>query len=383
MDSLHSIVGEDDLLDLVGSIYDCVIAPERWAPTLDQLRGLFNFQNAMLVVHSVYPLEMRMRVTSGISQSYMDRLNDFGPDVQLLWGGAEHIARLPVYEPLVRSQVVPQATWENNRYYREWVRPQGDFDTVAMHLSRDPSLNAVLAFGRSLTDGAFLDEELVLLRQLAPHFRRAVTIAGLLENTRAAAATFAAALEISSSAIVLVDAGMRIIHANGAAEAMLKQGDPVVSRGSRLVLSAWAPQELLQSAVAIASQPESRMGSRGIGIPAYRRNGSPVVVHVLPLLTGRIGAEARLHASAAVFIAPASQASKISAEALGLLFELTPTEARVFELVAAGHSVRETAELLGSAISTVKTHLRRVFDKTGRHRQAELVKLAADLFPTI
>jgi DNA-binding CsgD family transcriptional regulator len=174
VDSLHSIVSEDDLLDVVGSIYDCVITPERWQPTLDRLCRLLNFQNAMLVVHALYPL-----------------------------------------------------------------------------------------------------------------------------------------------------------------------------------------------------------------IPAYRRDGSPVVVHVLPLLTGRMDAETRLHASAAVFIAPASQTSKISAEALGLRFELTPTESRVFELVAAGHSVAETAGMLGSAISTVKTHLRRVFDKTGRHRQAELVKLAADIFPSI
>jgi DNA-binding CsgD family transcriptional regulator len=39
--------------------------------------------------------------------------------------------------------------------------------------------------------------------------------------------------------------------------------------------------------------------------------------------------------------------------------------------------VPETSAALGIAESTVKTHLHRVFDKTGARRQADLVKLAA------
>ena len=39
--------------------------------------------------------------------------------------------------------------------------------------------------------------------------------------------------------------------------------------------------------------------------------------------------------------------------------------------------VPETADALGIAETTVKTHLHRVFAKTGVSRQADLVKLAA------
>jgi DNA-binding CsgD family transcriptional regulator len=61
------------------------------------------------------------------------------------------------------------------------------------------------------------------------------------------------------------------------------------------------------------------------------------------------------------------------------LFGLTPTEARVFDHLAAGHSVAQTAAALRVKDSTVKTHLLRVYDKTGVRRQAELVRLAASL----
>jgi DNA-binding CsgD family transcriptional regulator len=67
------------------------------------------------------------------------------------------------------------------------------------------------------------------------------------------------------------------------------------------------------------------------------------------------------------------------ADALTLLYDLTPAESRIFELIADGQALSDIAVVLGIAPSTVKTHLLRVFDKTGCRRQADLVKLAASM----
>ena len=55
----------------------------------------------------------------------------------------------------------------------------------------------------------------------------------------------------------------------------------------------------------------------------------------------------------------------------------TPAESRIFELICDGETQAEIATKIGVAPSTVKTHLLRVFEKTGCSRQAELIKLAA------
>lgn len=60
------------------------------------------------------------------------------------------------------------------------------------------------------------------------------------------------------------------------------------------------------------------------------------------------------------------------------LFGLTEAERRIFENVADGLTVQETAEKLGIGVSTVRTHLLRVFEKTDTGRQAELVSLAGE-----
>ena len=84
-------------------------------------------------------------------------------------------------------------------------------------------------------------------------------------------------------------------------------------------------------------------------------------------------------ADAAVFIAPSRKSQLWPETEVAALFDLTPAEARVFQKVASGASPTEIATEFGAGVSTVRTHLIQIFAKTGCHRQAELVALAASL----
>ena len=55
------------------------------------------------------------------------------------------------------------------------------------------------------------------------------------------------------------------------------------------------------------------------------------------------------------------------------LYHLTTAETQVLGQVLHGHSLAEVAEILGTARSTVKTHLDALYRKTQTRRQAELV----------
>ena len=55
--------------------------------------------------------------------------------------------------------------------------------------------------------------------------------------------------------------------------------------------------------------------------------------------------------------------------------DLTPTELRVLLAIVESGGVPQVAAALGIAYSTVRTHLGRLFSKTGTSRQADLVKL--------
>ena len=57
------------------------------------------------------------------------------------------------------------------------------------------------------------------------------------------------------------------------------------------------------------------------------------------------------------------------------LFDLTPAEARVARSLAAGKTVADIASAGGVSRNTIVEHLGRVMEKTGCHRQAEVVAL--------
>ncbi|HKR42367.1 MAG TPA: LuxR C-terminal-related transcriptional regulator, partial [Paraburkholderia sp.] len=61
------------------------------------------------------------------------------------------------------------------------------------------------------------------------------------------------------------------------------------------------------------------------------------------------------------------------------LFGLTPAEARVACEVGKGLNPKDVAEALQVLPSTVRTHLHHVFAKTTTRRQAELMRLIAQL----
>jgi DNA-binding CsgD family transcriptional regulator len=58
------------------------------------------------------------------------------------------------------------------------------------------------------------------------------------------------------------------------------------------------------------------------------------------------------------------------------LYSLTEAEARVVSALTLGETVEQIAVAHGVRVSTVRTQLRSTFEKTGVHRQTDLVRLA-------
>jgi DNA-binding CsgD family transcriptional regulator len=99
---------------------------------------------------------------------------------------------------------------------------------------------------------------------------------------------------------------------------------------------------------------------------------------VLPLIEGmRRRTRSVYTAVAAVFIQKASFNLPSSREIIAKSYKLTPAELRVLFAIVQVGGVPKVSEAMGISVATVKTHLRRLFAKTGTDRQADLVKLVA------
>jgi DNA-binding CsgD family transcriptional regulator len=60
---------------------------------------------------------------------------------------------------------------------------------------------------------------------------------------------------------------------------------------------------------------------------------------------------------------------------LGAQFALTSAEVRLIEVLLASRTLNEAAATIGISLNTAKTHLARVFRKTGTSNQRQLAQL--------
>ena len=104
--------------------------------------------------------------------------------------------------------------------------------------------------------------------------------------------------------------------------------------------------------------------------------------HVLPLTGGDLRTRLQPAAVAAIFIGARPDEREV-AEIAAATYGLTPAEARVLTSLLSGRTLAETATDLGIAANTVKTHLDRIFSKTGVSRQADLMRLGTGLVPPL
>lgn len=370
--------------DLIGKIYDCVIAPDQWTGVLNEIRTEFGFATGVLSAYSLTNVRIGVNAASGTDPvpTMAQTSKEYVADIVELWGGIERIRQYPLGEPIIRSQAVPEEIILGNRYHREWALPKGLFDAVGVALVRERTMIGNATFSQHESDGAIEDEQVSGLRVLAPHIRRAVIISNLFDMKTVEAATFSATVEALTAGVVLTDEDSRIVHTNAAATTMLAAGDPILARHGRIAVQSAATTNSLQSAVAQAAKDEAALGQRGIGIPIPRPDGDPLVIHVLPLRRGETRPGLVQRAAAALFVASASGPPQMPHDALVQLYDLTPAEVRIFELICDGHTREAISSQLGVSISTVKSHLFHVFEKTGCRRQVDLVRLAKSLtFP--
>lgn len=365
--------------ELVGDIYDCAIDPTLWEPTLEKIRIAYGFATTGLNLVSIPSMAGMLVKATNIPPERIAQIPRYAQAGMELWGGPARLATFPIDEPVINSHVWDASKLASNIYYQEWGMPLGLFDQVAITLVRDPTMIGAFSMGRHISQGKITEKDIAPLRLIAPHLRRAVTISHLLDIRQLEAATLAATLDLQASAILLVDAAMVLVHANSAGIALLELGSPIRSVAGCLKAPYPLADDALASAVQQSTRNEAGLGRRGIGVPLRDAEGTAFVVHVMPLRGSDIRANLSARAVAALFVAPASTPPQLPAAALTLLYDLTPSETRIVELIASGRTSADISVELGIAPSTVKTHLLRIFDKTGTGRQAELIRLAASL----
>jgi DNA-binding CsgD family transcriptional regulator/PAS domain-containing protein len=368
---------EERLSALIGDIYDAALAPSRWRSVLRATSAFVGGSAAALYAKDATSKSGGVFFDDGgisprYTRLYFEKYIKLDPSTT-----AHFFAELE--EPVATADIMSYAEFLETRFYREWARPQQLVDHVTAVLDKSTTSVALFGVFRHERHGLVDDETRKRMRLIVPHIRRAVLIGKAIDLKTAEAATFAEVIDGLRAGMFLVDREGKIVHANVAGHAMLAKADLLHVAGTRLSARDPEMDQALRATFFAASAGDLSLGARGIALPLRGLGGERYVAHVLPLTGGKRRRRTGVAhaATAALFVHKAAVEAPSPPEIIAKTFRLTPTELRVFLAIVEVGGVPEVSEALGVGETTVKTHLGRIFEKTGATRQADLVKLFA------
>ncbi len=348
-----------DIEEIADRLYEAAIIPELMPKVMDEMSAIAGAEGAVLFAVSDYVAQWCS------SESIRHHIFDF--IAMGLPERNERAAKLVAsgYMGFVRDRdFFTEQEMDQMEVYRDFLRPRGYGWGAATYVPVPNGDSIVLSLERKFVHGPVPVEALRQLDLLRPHFARAALIASRLRLQRASD-TVALLERFGIPAAVLGMQG-KVIACNAAFEGLA----PQITSGSfdRLQLRDGTAQDQLKSALddgkLFGDQP-----MRSIVVPATEEQAA-LVVHLAP-----VRRQAHDFFSNGAFLAiatPASASPLPGPIILNALYDLTPAESRIASKLIDGQSIEGIALAMGLSKETVRTHSKRVYNKTGSRNQAEL-----------
>jgi DNA-binding CsgD family transcriptional regulator len=374
-------VSAQALSETIGAIYDCALEPDRWPTAMRRITELTSSAAmGMGMVDHKYNHNVRL-YDYGYSEEYLRQYFDKYAKMNPVF-----IARLlyPVGEPVTGEMLLEEKEFLESRVFQELMKPAGFRYGVTIELLRTPHRSAGTTLVRKVAQPAYDAADLALLRLLSPHLCRAVTISDALDLQTLRSETLQATLDSLSAGVYLTMRDGRIVYLNAIAERQVKTGNALRLVNSRLAPTDPNANAALVKAIDQVAINGSATDTNSYSVPIPDRDGGGYLATLLPIARGRRqDIMVPFAASVAVFVQDPAQVRVMPGEAFGRLYRLTGGELRVLLALAQGLGAKEAADMLGIGEPTVRTHLQRLFSKTGTSRQTELLQLLQGSAPPV
>jgi DNA-binding CsgD family transcriptional regulator len=359
----------EELSSLIGDVDDAAIDPSPWQAVLAKTRDFVGGSSAALFSKDATRKSLNVFYEDGALDPHYRQLY-FEKYVKLDPFTTGHVFA-EIEQPISTVDLLPYEEFQETRFCKEWARPQGLVDFVCAALDKSATSTAMFGVFRHERHGLVDEETRRRMRLIVPHIRRAVLISRTIDLKSAEAATFADTLMALPPACS--SSTSQIVHANASGYAM-RESSVLRAAGGRPQPSRRARGNGAGRDLPHRRCGDTAVGTRGIAIPLRARDGGQYV-HVLPLTSGGGALRRAAPPSPRCSCTAEMEAPSLPRRSPG--YNLTPSEPRVLLAIVRVGGVPETAGALGVAEATVKTHLHRLFGKTGASRQADLVKLVA------
>lgn len=366
---------DDGWQKMADLLYEAAWDARRWNDALRQLTDLFHCAEGCYVRHDPGAAEgLSVLASTWHDEGYLRlyrEIQALNPYMGLLLGApVGHV----VSDGFNDLRADPGA----KAFCDIWYVPRGLHSAMVLKMPGPLGSPGYISLDRGVHQRPFDRHDLELARRIVPDLVRATRLHLRVTENRWAEQTRLAGG--ATGCLLLDGAERRVLRANERALALLAGVDApltlLAAPGDASLGRLYAPVSKTQDA--LAKLIDCTLRSGGGGECVLRTNGASPGWHVQatpivqPMEWG-LG----LHRAVCLMLRPLQAISLPNAQRLQLLFGLSPKEAAVAASLAAGIPLKQVAEQLGMGLSTARTHLAHVFDKTGLRSQTALIALMA------
>lgn len=380
MDARRPIpLGTEELLALVGAIYEGPLEAEPWRSFTERLRIVLAARNVAITLH--HP-EGAVGDTYVMAQEADDDID---------WEAVETVYRQQfMHDDPRRLELVPPGAVVEieagsiSPEARDYLAALGIGNCLRTSFAEPGGMRCWIDVVRR-RDGAapFGAADTALLHTLYPHLERALRLYAAQKRQEAERAVYEDTIDHFVLGSVLLDGMLAVLRVNKAAATIIEAHPGIAIARARLRLADPALRRELDGALAraLAASAGDAHERRGELVRLDTPGGKPLGLLVYPVSQARYyqGAHAP---SVIVYLTDLArkldvlQPTRESSQALvAQLFGLTPQEARLALLLADGCTLAAAAQQIGVAEAAARNYSKRIYAKMGIGSQSDIVRL--------
>jgi len=298
-----------------------------------------------------------------------------------LWDNATALTAGEVFS---LDTLMPRQDFVKTPVFNEWWK-QADYSLAMLgaNLPVEDRVSSLICVVNARGNDALTSEETRVFETAARHVSRAVRVHRQLWKLDLMNGATPERFQSLRQGAILVDAAAKVLFANAPARAVLDTGDGLVLKGGCLASTDGA--DTLQRLIASCARAVGPLSGPLGGELDVRRGPNRLCLHVTvtPLRSKEPAAGIPwlgLHPPAAIVtVVDPETGRRQLAQNLHSRFGLTGAETGLAAEILKGDGRAAAARRRGISVATARAQLSSIFEKTGTHRQAELVRLLLEL----
>lgn len=369
---------------LVHRIYDTVGEAAGWKALYADLAALTGASTIHVLAfdkhHDTLSFSDGFNLPVAAELGYIQHYHRLDPRLALLW-------TQPVLHWMHCHEHFDDAFVSENRFYQEFLLPEGHRYVSGCKLIDDARLTVVFACTRNASQGPMTADAIAFLQRLTPHLARAMTQQMQRYVYSTDALVGHAFVSRWGQPVILATTGGEVLHVNGAAERLLQSTALVRISGRTLMLPPPFMSRFLDDCAHTEGQlrvPDHATQATAARYRVLRIAGddsgkTALYVFYNLIVPGEVSARFGLRAIAMLIFFDPQSSPVVDVDLLAAAFNLTPAECRVAYCLAEGLSLKDIALRIGVQHDTVRKQLQSIYQKTSTNRQPDLIRLLLHL----